>query len=157
MKLDAWRLVKGKVASEALSGEGARLYGGRWNSPGYPLVYTAEHASLAVLELLVHLGSSAVLSAYVLIRCEFESEMVERVRAEQLPGAWRSSPPLFELRELGDQWIEAQRSVVLEVPSAVLPIERNYLFNPAHADFKRVRVEEPQAFNSDPRLVGLGS
>jgi RES domain-containing protein len=109
-----------------------------------------------VLELLVHLGSSAVLSAYVLIRCEFESEMVERVRAEQLPAAWRASPPLLEVRDMGDQWIEGRRSAVLEVPSAVLPIERNYLFNPAHADFKRVRVEEPQAFNSDSRLVGLG-
>ncbi|MCJ7707288.1 MAG: hypothetical protein MUO38_06680 [Anaerolineales bacterium] len=82
--------------------------------------------------------------------------MVERVRAEQLTGAWRSSPPLLELRELGDPWIESPRSVVLEVPSVVLPLERNYLFNPAHADFKRVRAEEPQAFDSDPRFVGLG-
>lgn len=156
MNLEAWHLVKGKFANEAFSGEGARLYGGRWNSPGHPLVYAAEQASLAVLELLVHLGSSVVLSAYVLIRCEFESEMVEPVQADRLPRAWRSSPALLELRELGDQWIHAQRSVVLEVPSAVLPLERNYLFNPAHADFKRVRVEETQAFASEPRLLALG-
>ena len=82
--------------------------------------------------------------------------IVERVRAEQLPGAWCSSPPLLELRKPGDPWIESQRSVVLEAPSAVLPIERDYFFNPAQADFKRVRVKEPQAFNSDPGLVGLG-
>ncbi len=154
MKLEAWRIVKARHAAEAFSGEGPRRYGGRWTSPGVAVVYTAEHASLAVLEVLVHLGSSGLLPSYIIARCEFDPKWTERISSDDLPRDWRISPPMQSLREIGDRWVSEGRSAVLDVSSAVLPIERNYLLNPAHADFKRVVVAEPTPFAFDPRLRG---
>jgi len=157
VKHEAWRIVKARHAAEAFNGEGPRRYGGRWTSPGVAVVYAAEHASLAVLEVLVHLGSSGLLPSYVITRCEFDPKLTERISADDLPRDWRVSPPLQSLRAIGDHWVFEGRSAVLDVPSAVLPIERNYLLNPGHADFKRVLLGEPQAFAFDPRLGRRGA
>ncbi len=157
MKLEAWRIIKARHAAEAFSGEGPRRYGGRWTSPGVAVVYAAEHASLAVLEVLVHLGSSGQLPSYVIARCEFDPKLSERISAEDLPRDWRVSPPLQSLRAIGDRWAAEGRSAVLDVPSAVLPIERNYLLNPGHPDFKKVVTGEPRAFAFDPRLRSRAS
>ncbi len=153
MRQGAWRIVKARHAPEAFGGEGARRYGGRWTSPGQPVVYAAEHASLAILEMLVHLGSARSLSAYIIIQCDFEERLVERVPAATLAAGWRDSPPPQSLRAIGDRWLAESRSAVLEVPSAVVPMERNYLLNPLHPDFARVVIGEQQAFHFDPRLA----
>lgn len=148
-----WRIVKRTRTAGAFDGEGARRTGGRWNSPGTRVVYTAEHASLAALELLAHLQRSSVLMSYALIPCEIPDELVERVDRKQLPRTWRSSPAPAALQRLGDAWAASRRSVALEVPSAIVEVERNVLLNPAHPDFARVAVGEPIAFAYDLRLV----
>ena len=148
----SWRIVKSRFADDVLSGEGARRYGGRWTSPGLPVVYTAEHASLAVLEVLVNLGSPRVLGAYVILSVDFEEAMIRRVQADELPAGWRASPPLQALREIGDTWLRSKASAVLGVPSAVLPMESNYLLNPVHADFGRLKAGRAEPFVFDPRL-----
>ena len=153
MILSAWRITKRKHAKTAFSGEGARLYGGRWNSPSVPMIYTAETQSLAALELLVHLDSPALLDQYVLIAVGIEKALVLNLDLKEWPKDWRESPPPARLREIGDAWIEAGKSVALRVPSALVPDESNFLLNPRHADFARLRTSKPVPFRYDARLV----
>jgi RES domain-containing protein len=153
--ITAWRIVKARHATNAFDGEGARLEGGRWNSPGSPMVYTAGSAALAALEMLVHLGRSATLPAYVLIACSFEETLVSRLDRSRLPARWRSYPAPPELQLLGDAWLKSNSSAVLEVPSAVIPTDPNYLLNPGHRDFTSVGVSLPEPFQFDLRLLRL--
>lgn len=146
----AWRLVKARHAATAFDGEGARLHGGRWSSPGTRLVYTAETPSLAVLEVLVHLQASAPLAACVLIEVQLPEELVETYARP--PADWRRLPAPDSTRRVGDAWVRAGKSVALSVPSVVSPGERLLLLNPAHADFQRVVVGKAQPFALDPRL-----
>ncbi|HSC29653.1 MAG TPA: RES family NAD+ phosphorylase [Vicinamibacterales bacterium] len=153
MIVTAWRIVKARYAADAFSGEGARVEGGRWNSPGSPVVYTSQSAALAALELLVHLGRSAVLSTYVLVPCSFDERLVSRIDPGRLPANWRSYPAPVELQFLGDNWLRTALSAVLEVPSAVIEIDSNYLLNPRHRDFREIRIERPRPFQFDARLA----
>jgi len=150
--ITAWRIVKARHAANAFDGEGARLEGGRWNSPGTPLVYTSGSAALAALEMLVHLGRRSILGAYVLIACTFEERLIERLDPRRVPPNWRSYPAPPDLQVIGDEWAKAATAAVLQVPSAVIETESNYLLNPRHQDFKTVRVGDPQPFDFDERL-----
>lgn len=152
MILQAWRIVKTKRASTAFSGEGARLYGGRWSSPGRSVVYLSSSISLALLEVLVHLDSSPLLAAYSLIRVDFDQSLVERLDKSKLPENWASSPAPIEAQEIGDLWIKELRSPVLTVPSAIVRQEDNYLLNPMHPEFHRITIGEPSHFELDFRL-----
>lgn len=152
MIITAWRITKARYATNAFDGEGARLAGGRWTSPGHPVVYTAENAALAALEMLVHLDATAR-PGYVLIPCTFPNDFVLRLDRRRLPAAWRAYPAPAVLQQLGDAWIQSRASAVLDVPSAVISMQSNYLLNPAHADFARVRTGTPGPFDFDSRLV----
>ena len=147
-----WRIVKSARVPSAFDGEGARLHGGRWNSPGTAVVYAAQSESLAALELLVHLQASHLLMSYSSIRVDFDDALVEVVNADKLPPEWRGHPPPSSLRSLGDRWVAEGRSVVLQVPSAVVSTELNYVLNPRHPDFTRVSVGPAKPFRFDPRL-----
>jgi len=151
--LRAWRIVKRKHARRAFSGEGARLYGGRWNSPGVALVYTAESQSLAALAMAVHLDSSDLLGSYVVFEVGIDESLVLSIDPSQLPRNWRADPPPKKAREIGDSWAKAGPSAVLQVPSATLPAERNFLLNPRHPDFPRLVFSKPFAFHFDARLA----
>ena len=150
--LQAWRIVKRRHADKAFDGEGARLYGGRWNSPGVPVVYVAESRALAVLEILAGLQSRATLHSYVLIGVRFEEQLVEQLSPDSTPKDWRTSPPPPETQACGDRWVREARSAVLRVPSVVIPSEFNFLLHPAHPDFRRIETLEPTPFDLDPRL-----
>jgi RES domain-containing protein len=150
--LSAWRIVKARHAASAFDGEGARVEGGRWNSPGTPMVYTSQSAALAALEMLVHLGRASILHAYVLIPCTLEEAVVSRLDRRRLPKNWRSYPAPPELQLIGDDWVKSGTSAVLEVPSAVIETDSNYLLNPHHGDFRAIRVLDPQPFELDVRL-----
>ena len=136
----AWRIIKSRFAADAFSGEGARLYGGRWNSPGIAMVYTAGSVSLATLELLVHLDNTSVLPSFSICPVDFDDSLVELLASATLPPDWNQSPPPTSLRTIGDDWISRGSSVVLRVPSAVIENENNYLINPAHTDFKKLVI-----------------
>jgi RES domain-containing protein len=152
MTFQAWRIVERKHAGQAFSGEGARRFGGRWNSPGVPMVYTAEHASLAILEILVHLEAVSLLPAYVLFRIEFEQALVGTIDDDELPADWSSYPAPAGLRAIGDRWAAEERSAILSVPSVIVPIERLNLLNPRHPDFQHIELGERQPISLDPRL-----
>ena len=153
MPIVSWRIVKARLAREAFDGEGARVAGGRWNSPGTPVVYTSESASLAALEMLVHFGRDAMPPGYVLISCEFDESRVMRLDRRRLPRDWRSYPAPSELQAIGDDWVRVGKSAVLEVPSAVIDLDSNYLLNPRHRDFRSIRIGDAKAFDFDPRLL----
>lgn len=151
--LTAWRLVSARHAGEAFDGEGARLYGGRWNHPGIPVVYTSATLSLAALELLVHLDPDVLPDDLVAIPAHLpEGVEVERFAGSDLPEGWRGQPGSQALKDLGSAWQQAGRSLALEVPSAVIPRESNFLLNPAHPAVRLLRVGEPERFSFDPRL-----
>lgn len=153
MSVTTWRITKRKHARNAFTGEGAREFGGRWNSPGTAVVYTAQYQSLAALEMLVHLDSSELLQKYVLIAVEFDQSLITSLEPSALPRQWRSEPPPPEVRSIGDQWVLAGSSAVLQVPSALVPGENNFLLNPEHKDFVRLTFGKPLAFRFDPRLA----
>jgi RES domain-containing protein len=153
VSLSAWRIVKAEFSAGAFSGEGARLFGGRWNSKGTSIVYTAQSASLAALELLVHLQRQQLLEAYVVARVSFDEALAGAVEAVALPAGWQDDPPPPALRRIGDEWAAALRSAVLRVPSAVVEDEFNYLLNPAHPDFAGVAIDPFEPFRFDPRLA----
>jgi len=150
--LTSWRITKRKHAKSAFDGAGARKYGGRWNSAGIPVIYTAQSQSLAVLEMLVHLETASLLSAYVLFGVEVDESLIQNIERSQLPANWRENPPPAELQKIGNEWALAASSVVLRVPSTLVPAEHNFLLNPAHADFHKLRISEPVAFYLDARL-----
>ena len=151
--ISAWRITKRKHAKTAFNGSGARRYGGRWNSPGTAIVYTSKTQSLAVLEMLVHLDGPDLLQAYVLIGVEVHESLVRDLDLPTLPPGWRSDPAPPSLRKIGDQWVVAQSSVALRVPSTLVPGESNLLLNPAHTDFQRLAIGKPAAFSFNPRLT----
>ncbi|HEX6987122.1 MAG TPA: RES domain-containing protein [Planctomycetaceae bacterium] len=152
MTVAAWRIVKAKHAVDAFSGDGAARFGGRWNSPGTRLVYTAANVSLAVLELYVHLEEADVLDEYVVIPVRFDERLVESL-ATRLPAMWRRPRGLASTRRYGDEWAAEARSAVLRVPSAVIPQEANFLLNPRHPDFSAIEIGTPERFDFDARLL----
>jgi RES domain-containing protein len=149
----AWRITKGKHARQAFDGAGARKYGGRWNSPGTAVVYTSQSQSLAVLEMLVHLDGPELLERYVLIPVEIDKSLVEKIEIRELPRNWRAQPAPKRLSTIGDQWLQSGRSVVFEVPSALLPAESNFLLNPNHSDFHKLVIGDPVPYQFDSRMT----
>ncbi len=149
-----WRLTSARYADSAFDGEGARLFGGRWNDEGVAVVYTAEHLSLAILEQLVHLRPNRKLAPRVMIPADIPAELaVSEFEADDLPEDWRTVEGHRGLKELGRDWVERADSAVLSVPSVVVPSERNFVLNPRHADFERIDIGEPHPFEFDPRLL----
>jgi RES domain-containing protein len=149
----AWRITKTKFASNPLSAEGARRYGGRWNSPGVSVVYFAESISLAVLEVLVRVQATRVIDAYSLVRIDFESSLVQSMVASAVPLTWADFPAPGELQALGDAWVESSKSALLRVPSATVPLEHILLLDPEHPDCAQLSVSQPIPFRLDPRLL----
>src|SRR5574337_688389 len=134
--LTVWRLTTARFTRSAFFGEGARLYGGRWNPRGLPIIYTAANQSLAMLEMLVQ--DQPLRARYVLIEARIPAGMaIDRIRIDQLPSDWREMAARERLQALGAEWAREGRSAVLTVPSVIVPAESNYLINPLHPDFKR--------------------
>jgi RES domain-containing protein len=150
----AWRIVNARNAATAFSGDGSRRSGGRWNSRGYRAVYLADSLALATLEVMVHGVSYATLQNYVCIVATIPKKIIQEVDLKSLPGNWQDDLPPAEVRELGDRWLNEQKSAALKVPSAVIPVEFNYVLNPRHKDFRKIEIAEPLSLVFDKRLFG---
>jgi len=147
-----WRLLTARFAESAFSGEGARLYGGRWNRKGTPMVYTAGSQSLAMLEMLVQ--DEPLRARYVMVPATLPKNLkIERVKPDQLPADWRDLGAREQLQAIGTDWARRRSSSVLAVPSVVIPTETNYLFNPLHPSFARIVIGKPEEFVTDLRLI----
>jgi RES domain-containing protein len=153
LTLTVWRIANHKHLKSAFTGEGARLYGGRWNSPGTPMIYTAQSQSLAILEMLVHLDSPELLKKYVLFGVEIDADLVTPLDRSSLPKDWKADTVPASVQVLGDAWMTSLSSVAISVPSALVPEESNFLLNPLHPDFLRLRIRKPVTFQFDPRFA----
>ena len=149
----SWRLAHADYAAHAFDGEGARLYGGRWNSPGRPAMYTASSLALAALEVLVHLRSRQTLAHDMKSWIEFDETWITTVAPETLPAPWRQSRTPIETQILGDQWLASSETLVLQIPSVIIPEEWNFIINPLHPQFADTVRSQPSLFEFDPRLV----
>ncbi len=153
MTVCAFRIVRQEQADAGFDGEGARLFGGRWNAKGTRMVYSSATLSLAILEMLVHLESRDILSRrYCFRTARFDEALCETLGKAQLPAGWNDDVPINATRDLGDAWVREGRTAVLSVPSALSPDERNYLLNPAHPDFTRIRLGAARPFEFSKRL-----
>jgi RES domain-containing protein len=136
-----------------LSGYGAYLYGGRWNLPGLALLYTAEQRAIALLETLVHLPLEDLPDDMYLMTLEVPDDVSrEALTPEDLPTDWQRLSMPQPTATIGHEWLKSGRSLALQVPSVVVPQERNLLLNPAHPEFIRVRLLDAQPFHFDERL-----
>lgn len=117
------------------------------------MVYTSASLALAALEMLVHFDVAETPSDLVAVPANVpESVAIKRVAPSELPSTWQRHPPPAELAESGREWIRAAHTAVLAVPSVIIPQEVNFLLNPRHREFRRIRVGEPQPFRFDLRL-----
>jgi RES domain-containing protein len=152
--LIAWRLVRPAYGDRevAFSGEGARRYGGRWNTPGRPMVYASLHLSLAALETLAHADRRRFERDYLSYEVRIPHTLVLELRDDDLPNDWRARPSSPGARSVGDAWLAQRASVALSVPSVLVPQERNLLLNPQHPRFGQVRISAAQRFRFDDHL-----
>ena len=148
-----WRLVPAEHAYHAFSGQGAERFGWRWNRVGTPMVYLSETLSLAVLEIVVHLRPEDFQREYL----SFSVDVPDSLKpipavSENLPEDWCSLPPGPASQNMGSAWSKAGTSVLLRVPSILIPGEYNFLLNPRHPDAKLLQRHTPRPFVLDPRL-----
>jgi RES domain-containing protein len=151
--MKVWRICRSPYAAEAFSGEGARRFGGRWNSRGVPMVYTSTSLSLAAIELFVHLEPGQAPSDLVYISAEMpDGEPARTLQLAGLPADWWTDDALPSTRELGDSWIQSASSLAMLVPSVPIRPEWNVLLNPLHPRMGEVKADSPQPFIFDARM-----
>ena len=151
--IKAYRIVKSKWANAAFDGEGAKRYGGRWNSKGVACVYLANSISLAMLEILVHVNQQNMIKNYTLFELEIPIKQIQGLDQSVLPQNWNTDPAPKETATIGDQWLQNTSKLALALPSCIVPMENNYLINIHHAGFKSIVQQAKQVpFEFDSRL-----
>ena len=148
-----YRICKARYAKTAFSGAGGLDAPGRWHHRGQPIVYAAATLSLAALEYLVHLGRTDAKISLVSVQAVIPDDVaIEAADPASLPANWNSSPPIEAAMDWGTRWCREARGVIIRVPSAIVSGEFNYLLNPGHPGFKRIKISPPVPFSFDPRL-----
>lgn len=150
-----WRLVRKRRLPDAFTGEGARVAGGRWNSPGICVIYTSSSLSLATLEYLVRANALRAPQDVYSIWADVPDDLrLEIIRPDQLVKSWRQyDPPVLALRGLADAWFARGQTAVLQMPSAVIPLESNFLLNATHDDFDKIQIGQAMRAHFDGRLI----
>jgi RES domain-containing protein len=149
-----YRILRKPYSQKPLDGEGAYRFGGRWSSQGTRLAYTSEHLSLAMLEYLVHVDPDDPPDDLVVVAADVPANVSRRpISLKKLPGHWRQNPAPPKLAAFGDEHARRPQTAILIVPSALSTAESNWLINPRHPDFSRIRVCTPEPFQYDPRVL----
>jgi RES domain-containing protein len=147
-----FRLSKRKYSKE-LNGKGAAKSGNRWNSKGTEIIYTAESRALAMAEVAVHLTLATLPSDYVMIEIEIpDNIIIKEIILKELDEDWNNHPPSSNTQKIGDEFIDSIKECLLKVPSAVVQGDSNYLINPYHTDFKKIKIIEITDFPFDKRI-----
>jgi RES domain-containing protein len=153
LKNTGYRLVKRKWSKQAFDGEGARRYGGRWNSKGKRCIYLASTPSLALLEIMVHLDDYSLLADYLLYQMEIPHASLFALDSESLADDWDADPAPLSTAQIGDEWLHSHASTALYVPSTIVPMEKIILINPAHQQYPEILKTVTEVdFRADPRL-----
>jgi RES domain-containing protein len=156
-EVSAWRIDRRKWQKTSFSGSGAQLEGGRWNSAGVAVVYASRNLSMAALEKFVHFSSPLpARQQFVAFALRFHEVEVEVFPVRRLAKGWNQKPPIAVSQSIGDEWFHARRTAILQLPSAIIPEEANFLLNPLHPDFPRIRIAPAQPFTFDSRLLAWG-
>ncbi|HVH27206.1 MAG TPA: RES family NAD+ phosphorylase [Vicinamibacterales bacterium] len=146
-----WRIASAEFA--AFDGEGGRRYGSRWTPRGLPVVFTSATLSLAALERFVNADTDLEPNNLLAIAVDIDVRVaIDTVVVGDLPPDWRTYPPPPSLATIGERWLQQAKSAILSVPSVVIPAERNFALNPAHADFGRLTIHPSEPFSFDPRM-----
>jgi len=144
-----YRLATSEYAGD-LSGEGAKIYGGRWNPVGVAGVYFSEFISLAILEILVRAGRFTTPDNYTLLSIEIPAEAVATVELRKLKKGWQQH--VEYTRAIGEDFMKMKATLALKVPSAIVPQEHNFLLNPLHKDHKKIKIVDRELLQPDKRL-----
>ena len=151
-----YRLSKGNFKYD-LSGKGAELAGGRWNNKGIAMLYTSASRALCAMEVLVHVPISLLPNDYHMVSIEVPDDAPSgEVFLDDLPPQWQSLPHGSATQKIGDLFVHERKLLLLKVPSAVVKGDFNYLINPQHPDFYKVKVTETELFEFDSRLFKTG-
>ena len=148
-----YRIGKTRYATD-LSGEGARLYGGRWNHKLTACIYTSESRALAVLEYTVNVNIEAIPRSLSITVIEIPSSSIFTLTENKLPGNWKESPAPAATKDFGTQLLKAAKTAIIKIPSAIISQECNYLLNPAHINSKAFKIVEVSDFVYDVRIKG---
>ena len=141
------------IFSRDISGEGAKIFGGRWNSKGKPVLYTSASISLSLLELLIHSASYDEIVVNDLMIIDTGTDSPGLLEHNKLKRGWEKD---FEYSKfIGDGFLSENLSLLLSVPSAIIPEENNILINPLHKDFKKVKIKSVRTFSFDARLFTI--
>ncbi len=147
-----YRLSREKFRFD-LSGTGAKLAGGRWNSPGIPVLYTAEARALAALEIAVHTPLNVIPEDYMMATIFVpEKVAIHEIRIKDLPENWKSFPEIRYTQTLGDKYFKENKFLGIKVPSAVIHGDHNLLLNPLHAEYNKIKIISSDKFEFDQRL-----
>ena len=149
-----WRICSRRHAETAFSGLGSKRAGGRWTPPGHLAVYTAQHTSTAILEMLAHMEPAHFGVGFVLIAADLpDATTFENIAVADLPKDWRTLQDAPELQRIGLKWLKRGEHSALRVPSALVPSECNFILNPDHPDFAKIEIHPPEPLVFDPRLI----
>jgi RES domain-containing protein len=146
-----YRLSRKKFIHD-LSGKGAELFGGRWNSKGFAMLYTTESKSLATLEILVHVHNDEIPVDYCCITLDIPDD-IETLNTNKLISHWKDISNETYTQKIGTDFVNANNHLVLKVPSAIIDTEFNYLINPHHTLAKKIKIIQVQEFSFDKRLI----
>jgi RES domain-containing protein len=148
----AWRLVAAAYADRIMSGGGAYRHGGRWNSQGSAVVYMSESLSLCVLENLVHMVKLPMMRSFKSIWADIPESLIHTLEKKDLPTSWKAIPASEATKQIGDKWFDEKITAVMKVPSTVVEGEWNYVIDPAHPDFNKMKIGKIRDFEFDERL-----
>jgi len=150
--MELYRIAQEKYADD-LSGNGARLFGGRWNSEGNFALYTSSTRALALLETLAHTPAKLLQTkVYRLVTLQVSEVLIQGLDSKKLPAGWDTIEIRPFTQKTGDQFLLAKKNLLLAVPSVLLPEELNYVINPLHTDFKKVKIVNQRRIHFDKRV-----
>lgn len=144
-----YRLTTGKYAND-ISGTGSKLFGGRWNPPGIAALYTSQHVSLAILEILVRASKYTSPASYTLLSLEISDKGIYELQSKKLKNGWQND--LNYTQGIGEDFLNDNQTLCMQVPSAIVPQENNFLLNPLHPEFKKIKILSSELLELDKRL-----
>jgi RES domain-containing protein len=149
--MEVYHLGKTKFAKQ-LNGEGARWHGGRWNMIGTPCIYTSETKALSILEHSANVPLEEMPFSLSITVYTIPEKSWKEFSADELPANWSQIPASQETKEWGSQYLQEAKLLALKLPSVIINSEFNFVLNPLHSDFNKVRIKEVHSFTFDTRI-----
>lgn len=149
-----YRVCKTKFSKD-LSGEGARLNGGRWNHIDTPCIYTSESRALAIIEYSVNVNIDDIPRSLSITTIEIPDNEIQILSISDLPGNWQESPAPTSTKDLGTNLLENTNSLIIKIPSAIIPNEYNYLLNPLNPGSRNFKILHVADFIYDVRIKSV--